>query len=116
MTYPLKVIQACERTIAAYDRLIETGDASKWGMYGALCRLCNAASGDCGQCPLGADRDYGCIVDATDNRIQSYSLMRKALSGEDKGQIVKAAMARRTWLKRQFRAAGIKLGKSKGGS
>lgn len=115
MTYSLKVIQACERTIAAYDRLIETGDASTWGMYGALCRLCDAVKYDCSRCPLNRRGDMGCVGDSAGWALPSYAMMNDALKRGCTEEIVKAARVRRAWLKRKFRAGGIRVGKSKGG-
>lgn len=113
-----RVLTACAKTILAYDKLIKTGDNSKWRDYGSNCRICNAAGywhtfdqHACKKCPLSYPHtddpspDDSVLCYCSDN--DSYILMRnisgiEVIDKSDKQDIREAAKARRKWLVSQL--------------
>lgn len=94
-----KMILAVQRTVRAYERLIETGDASGWSKYGCFsaCRICKAINEDCFRCPISR-KMYACL---------GVTGMQLRTAIEYKIGIKAAARARLTYLKRRFTRAGI---------
>ena len=108
--WPKKMVVACRRTIAAYDKLIKTGDCTKWksdwGGYGKclLCKACGTNGWElhCYKCPLGP----GVLKCAS----STYESMLYVLEADcAKGAVIRVAKARRRYLLRRFRAAGIEV-------
>ena len=95
-----KMILAYQRTIRAYERLVWTGDVSKWRHYGLpdSCRFCKVRIPRfrCSDCPVRV-----CTSGETmDN------LVGAILTGTHT-EIKKAVKARLAWIKRKGHSSGI---------
>lgn len=85
-----------EKTIAAYEKAIESGDFDPWGGYGSSddCILCQAYGGFCNRCPLGPE-PTGCC-DTT------HDALRDAL--DDGKATVELFQVRLNWIKEKTNA------------
>ena len=89
--YTKKMLRAWRQTVAAYERLIETGDARKW--RSTYCHLCVASRTHYGYCVICAS----CILEncvAPGRLAKTMRELDEALEGGETSHIKRAARAR----------------------
>lgn len=111
--FPPEMHEACRQTVAAYERLIETGDGSAWRKYGNFCALCCVTGDSCYTCVLGP-QEVQCIgggepQETFHGLMIAVSTRNNNLPSTDKRRIQGVARARLAWLLKRFKKAGIDL-------
>ncbi len=109
--WPPEMVEACRKTIAAYDRGIKTNNWSGWGRYGRFtsCRMCITVGRNagfkrdtCTSCAISGNKANGCQGKTLDN-------LCFALRNPQCGKVIGAAKRRRTFLVDRMRRAGIEI-------